>query len=136
MSHVISKDGTRIYYEKKGTGPAIVLVSSAAADHNDGSRLGELLSEHFTVYNYDRRGRGDSADTAPYAVEREIEDLEALIQEAAAAPIYSGAHRGPFWLWMQPAASAAVKLASCFYTSRLLSLTTAAYPYRRNTCSI
>ncbi|MCM3494385.1 MULTISPECIES: alpha/beta hydrolase [Paenibacillus] len=94
MSHVISKDGTRIYYEKKGTGPAIVLVSSAAADHNDGSRLGELLSEHFTVYNYDRRGRGDSADTAPYAVEREIEDLEALIQEAGGSAYLFGSSSG------------------------------------------
>lgn len=60
MKTIISKDGTRIAYQKQGNGPAIVLVSSAAADHRDAAGLAEQLADHFTVYNYDRRGRGQS----------------------------------------------------------------------------
>lgn len=82
MQHIISKDGTKIAYEKLGNGPAVILISAAAADHTDSMKLAEQLAQHFTVFNYDRRGRGESTDTAPYAVEREIEDIEALIQEA------------------------------------------------------
>ncbi|WHX48548.1 hypothetical protein QNH46_21165 [Paenibacillus woosongensis] len=60
MNSVISKDGTKIAYEKQGTGPTLILVSSAAADHHDAAQLAEQLAAHFTVYNYDRRGRGHS----------------------------------------------------------------------------
>lgn len=136
MNYVMSNDGTRIFYEKKGTGPAVILVSAAASDHNDTTRLGGLLSEHFTVYNYDRRGRGSSTDTAPYAIEREVEDIDALIQEAGGSAYVFGSHRALFWLWMRRANSEAVKLENCFYMSRRLSLTIAASPCRRNTCSI
>ena len=79
MNTVISKDGTKIAYQKQGNGPALILVASAAADHHDAAQFAEQLTTHFTVYNYDRRGRGQSTDTAPYAVEREVEDIEALI---------------------------------------------------------
>ncbi|MGG4449183.1 hypothetical protein ABEX29_06895 [Brevibacillus porteri] len=58
---------------------------------------GKQLAAHFTVYNYDRRGRGHSSDTAPYAVEREVEDIESLIHEAAEAPICSAVHPAPCW---------------------------------------
>src|SRR5207237_8644101 len=81
---VTSKDGTNIAYDKHGEGPAVILVAGALCARLSwsGPQLSKLLAPHFTVYNYDRRGRGDSGDTKPYAVEREIEDIEALIDEA------------------------------------------------------
>src|SRR5260221_14446683 len=82
MRFVTSKDGTRISFDQSGKCPAIILVVGAFNDRFTGAPLGHLLEPHFTVFNYDRRGRGNSGDTAPYAVEREIEDLEALITEA------------------------------------------------------
>jgi pimeloyl-ACP methyl ester carboxylesterase len=82
MQTVSSKDGTRIAYDKLGKGSAVILVGGALVSRSSESELAQLLAPHFTVYNYDRRGRGDSADTKPYSVEREIEDIEALINEA------------------------------------------------------
>ncbi|MDQ0268640.1 alpha/beta fold hydrolase [Cytobacillus purgationiresistens] len=82
MHIVKSKDGTKIAYEKIGNGPAVILVAPAVADHTDAVLLAERLSMYFTVYNYDRRGRGKSTDSTTYAVEREVEDIEAIIQEA------------------------------------------------------
>ena len=82
MAQVISKDGTRIVYDKVGQGPAIVLVEGATATRSSFEELANLLAPRFTVYSYDRRGRGDNSDTLPYSVEKEIEDIEALIDEA------------------------------------------------------
>lgn len=85
MQTVTSKDGTTIAFDKVGSGPAVILVNGAIAYRAfDPSlaQLAELLGQHFTVYNYDRRGRGDSGDTTPFAKEREIEDLQALIEDA------------------------------------------------------
>src|SRR5207247_11036502 len=84
MEKVTSKDGTQIAYDRQGTGPALILVDGALCYRSFGpmSGLAQLLAPHFTVYNYDRRGRGDSGDTRPYAVEREVEDIEALMTEA------------------------------------------------------
>lgn len=82
MQKVISKDGTVIAYERIGKGPAIILVDGALqyrAFDQGTVQLANLLKDHFTVIYYDRRGRGDSTDTQPYAVEREIEDIKALI---------------------------------------------------------
>jgi pimeloyl-ACP methyl ester carboxylesterase len=81
MKQVTSKDGTRIAYDQEGQGPALILVGGALSyrSHQSNYDLVNLLSSHFTVINYDRRGRGDSGDTPPYAVEREVEDIEALI---------------------------------------------------------
>ena len=95
MSIATSHDGTKIAYDKKGNGPAVVLVDGALTTRSSGSKpeLIDMLSAHFSVYSYDRRGRGESGDTVPYAVEREIEDLETLIDEAggvACCPV-----RGP-----------------------------------------
>lgn len=78
-STLVSSDGTRIAFERSGSGPAVILVSSALADRSDAAKLAGLLSQHFTVINYDRRGRGGSGDSADYAVEREVEDIAALI---------------------------------------------------------
>jgi len=83
-STVTSKDGTRIAYDKIGHGPAVILVAGAMCSRSfwSGPELAKLLARSFTVYNYDRRGRGDSGDTRPYAVAREIEDIETLIDDA------------------------------------------------------
>lgn len=76
---VVSADGTRIGFDSAGSGPVVVLVASALADRSDAAPLAALLAKRFTVVNYDRRGRGQSGDTAPYAVRREVEDLASLI---------------------------------------------------------
>jgi pimeloyl-ACP methyl ester carboxylesterase len=92
MSYVISKDSTQIAFEKSGSGAALIIVSGALSARNllDGEPrlLIEKLSRHFTVYVYDRRGRGESTDEQPYAVGREIEDLESLINDAAGGQAY------------------------------------------------
>jgi pimeloyl-ACP methyl ester carboxylesterase len=94
-STVTSKDGTRIAYDKMGQGPAVVLVAGALCSRFSwGERLAKLLAPDFTIYNYDRRGRGDSGDTRPYAVEREIEDIEALIDEAGGSAYLYGHSSG------------------------------------------
>jgi pimeloyl-ACP methyl ester carboxylesterase len=82
MGSVTSKDGTVIAFDRTGTGPAVVIVGGVLGDRSQQAPLAALLAERFTVYNYDRRGHGESGDTLPYAVEREIEDLDAMITEA------------------------------------------------------
>ena len=82
MEEAISKDGTTIAFDRSGDGPPIILVGGALADRSAAAQLSAQLAPHLTVIAYDRRGRGDSGDTAPYAVEREVEDIEALIVEA------------------------------------------------------
>jgi pimeloyl-ACP methyl ester carboxylesterase len=77
---VSSKDGTVIAYEQTGAGPVIILVSAALVDRDGARLLAKELASSFTVVNYDRRGRGKSTNTDPYAPEREIEDLEALVR--------------------------------------------------------
>ncbi len=96
MATVTSKDGTTIAYDKSGQGPAVILVDGAMCHRTFGPMggLAPLLAEHFTVYMYDRRGRGESGDTAPYAVEREIEDIEALINEAGGSAYMYGISSG------------------------------------------
>jgi pimeloyl-ACP methyl ester carboxylesterase len=94
MDRVTSKDGTSIAYQRSGTGPAIILVGGAIDDGSENAPLAPELAEHFTVYNYARRGRGDSGDTPPYAVQREIEDLEALIAEAGGSAHLYGVSSG------------------------------------------
>src|SRR3989442_1803413 len=83
LSTVTSKDGTRIAFEQSGEGPAIILVVGAFNDRATGAPLAQFLKPHFTVFNYDRRGRGESGDTSPDAGEREIEELETLTAKAA-----------------------------------------------------
>lgn len=86
METVISKDGTKIAYDKSGQGPALILVLGALNSRKSGARLAKLLASRFTVISYDRRGRGKSTDTAPYSPEREVEDLAALI-DALGEPV-------------------------------------------------
>ena len=91
---VRSKDGTSIAYEKTGNGPVVVLVSSALADREATRRLARLLADRYTVINYDRRGRGSSGDTQPYAPQREVEDIEALIVQEADTVFLFGSSSG------------------------------------------
>jgi pimeloyl-ACP methyl ester carboxylesterase len=79
---VSSRDGTPIAFERLGVGEPVVLVAGSLQGMATLHPYAEELSRHLTVFNYDRRGRGDSGDTAPYAVEREIEDLSAVVAEA------------------------------------------------------
>jgi alpha-beta hydrolase superfamily lysophospholipase len=94
MNRVTSKDGTSIAYERNGRGPAVVLVCGGLDDGSENAQLAAELSKQFTVYNYARRGRGDSGDTLPYAVEREIEDIEVLIARAGGSARLFGVSSG------------------------------------------
>jgi pimeloyl-ACP methyl ester carboxylesterase len=94
LNTVTSKDGTRIAFEQSGEGPAIILVMGAFNDRATGAPLAQFLKPHFTVFNHDRRGRGESGDTAPYAIGREIEDLEALIAKAGGSASVFGYSSG------------------------------------------
>ena len=85
MNTLTSPDGTKIAYDRVGEGPTLILVDGALTVHSSGSgELAELLAPHFTVLGFDRRGRGRSGDTLPYSVDREIDDIEALIDHAGA----------------------------------------------------
>src|ERR1700730_2847464 len=81
---VLSKDGTAIAFYRIGRGPAVILIDGALCYRGMGQsgKLADLMAQHFTVFTYDRRGRGASGDSAPYAVEREVEDIEVLLNEA------------------------------------------------------
>ena len=101
MPTITSADGTTIAYEHSGAGPALVLVDGAMCYRGAGPMrpLAALLQDTFTVYTYDRRGRGESSDTLPHAVAREVEDLQALVAqaggEACVYAISSGAALSP-----------------------------------------
>lgn len=96
MSRVLSKDGTIIDYNKTGNGPPVILVDGALCYRESGPSepLAAELKEHFTVFTYDRRGRGESTDVSPYSVEREVEDIEALINEAGGEAFLYGISSG------------------------------------------
>jgi pimeloyl-ACP methyl ester carboxylesterase len=94
MDHVTSKDGTRIAFDRLGEGPPVILVSGGSVDRSSNAPVGELLADQFTVLNYDRRGRGPSGDTPPYAVEREVEDIEAVIEAAGGSAHLYGSSSG------------------------------------------
>jgi pimeloyl-ACP methyl ester carboxylesterase len=84
MSVAHSKDGTAIAFERTGSGPPLIIVDGALCWRESGParKLAAELADRFTAITYDRRGRGESGDTTPYAVQREVEDIEALIGEA------------------------------------------------------
>lgn len=97
MNQIMSNDGTVIAFDRSGQGPAVILVGGAfqyRAIDPPTAQLAALLAQHFTVFHYDRRGRGESGDTQPYAVEREVEDLEALIHEAGGSAFVFGMSSG------------------------------------------
>src|SRR5438105_3268893 len=94
--YVTSKDGTRIAFDRIGQGSSLILVDGALCYRGVGPSgpLARALMQHFTVFTYDRRGRGESGDTAPYAVEREVEDIEALVNEAGGSAFVWGMSSG------------------------------------------
>lgn len=94
MNQVTSRDGTSIAYQRMGSGPAVILVGGGIVDHTENAPLAQELANRFTVYNYDRRGRGGSGDTLPYAVARELEDIEALIGDAGGSAHLYGVSSG------------------------------------------
>jgi len=94
MKKVRSKDGTPIAFDQLGEGLPVILVCGGSTDRSANAPLAALLAPHFTVFNYDRRGRGDSGDTAPYAVAREVEDIETLIAEAGGSAFLYGTSSG------------------------------------------
>jgi pimeloyl-ACP methyl ester carboxylesterase len=91
---VQSTDGTLITFERCGDGPPLILVVGAFNERATGTPLAQYLAPNHTVFTYDRRGRGESGDTAPYAIEREIEDLQALIDEAGGSAAVFGFSSG------------------------------------------
>src|SRR5215510_3497798 len=96
MNTVRSKDGTPIAFDRSGTGPPLVIVDGALCYRASGPSkpLAALLTDRYTVFTYDRRGRGDSGDTKPYLIDREIEDLDALIREAGGSAFVYGISSG------------------------------------------
>ena len=94
MERTRSADGTAIAFDRSGQGPAIVVVGGALADRSAFASLAARLAPRFTVIAFDRRGRGDSGDTAPYAVEREVEDIAALLDEAGDSAFLFGHSSG------------------------------------------
>jgi pimeloyl-ACP methyl ester carboxylesterase len=94
VASVTSRDGTPIAYERSGDGPALILVLGAFCDRAVAAPLAAVLAPHFTTFAYDRRGRGDSGDTQPYAVEREVEDLAALMSKAGGTALVYGHSSG------------------------------------------
>jgi pimeloyl-ACP methyl ester carboxylesterase len=96
MKKVVSKDGTEIAYETSGKGPAVILVDGALCYQGFGPMpgLAKFLSPSFTVYTYDRRGRGGSGNMQPFALEREVEDIDALIEAAGGSAFVFGTSSG------------------------------------------
>jgi pimeloyl-ACP methyl ester carboxylesterase len=94
METVISKDGTTVAFDRIGEGPAVVLVSGGSVDRTSLAPLAQELAPDFTVLNYDRRGRGPSGDTPPYAIDREIEDIEAVVEAAGGEAAIFGSSSG------------------------------------------
>jgi pimeloyl-ACP methyl ester carboxylesterase len=89
-----SRDGTRIAYDKTGRGPALIVIGGALSERSAAAELAQLMAARFTVYSLDRRGRGDSTDTKPYSVQREVEDIEALIDAAGGSAFVYGRSSG------------------------------------------
>jgi pimeloyl-ACP methyl ester carboxylesterase len=94
LDTVTSPDGVTIAYERSGRGPALVIVNGALSTRETGAPLAPLLDGHFTLYRYDRRGRGDSSDSGSSTPQNEIEDLAALVTATGEAPFVFGQSSG------------------------------------------
>jgi pimeloyl-ACP methyl ester carboxylesterase len=114
MKTVISEDGTPIAFDQSGEGPPIILVVGAFNERLTGAPLAAQLSKRFTVFNYDRRGRGASGDTVPYATLREIEDLDVLITEAGGQAAVFGYSSGAILALMAAARGLPITKLACY----------------------
>jgi hypothetical protein len=114
MDKVISADGTAIAYEAVGSGPVVVLVGGAFCDHNTTTALAAELSADFTAVSYDRRGRGESGDTLPYDVAREVEDITALVTRFGDRAALHGISSGGALCLVAAASGAPVGAVSAF----------------------
>jgi hypothetical protein len=94
MPAVTSKDGTSISCERAGSGPVVILIGGGIDDGSENAPLVPELAQRFTAINYARRGRADSGDTLPHAVEREIDDIDALVAEAGGSAHLYGVSSG------------------------------------------
>jgi hypothetical protein len=94
LEHVTSRDGTTITFDRLGDGPPVILVSGGSVDKWSNAGLAALLATDFTTLNYDRRGRGASGDTPPYAIEREIDDIDAVVTAAGGSASLYGSSSG------------------------------------------
>lgn len=114
MKTVRSNDGTSIAYETTGSGPVLIIITGALNTHDFGvpGDMVPFLQEHFTVLTYDRRGRGQSGDTAPYTVYKELEDLQALID----------ANGGNAYLYGHSAGAALALFAAAEFPERVLKI--------------
>ena len=112
MENVTSKDGTTIAFDRLGSGPPVVLVCGGSVDRMADAGIAQELASDLMVLNYDRRGRGDSGDTPPYAIEREVEDIEAVIEAAGGSANLWGSSSGAALAMIATASGAPVtKLA-------------------------
>jgi pimeloyl-ACP methyl ester carboxylesterase len=109
LPRVTSRDGTTIAYDRQGAGPPVILVGGGLDDGSENAPLAAELADRFTVYNYARRGRGESGDTQPYAVERELEDLVALIGQAGGSAHVYGVSSGGMFAFEAAAAGLAIQ---------------------------
>lgn len=94
METITSRDGTMIAFDKMGEGPPVVLVCGGSVDRTADAAIAQQLASDFTVFNYDRRGRGDSGDMQPYAIEREVEDIQVMIEAAGGSAFLWGSSSG------------------------------------------
>jgi pimeloyl-ACP methyl ester carboxylesterase len=124
MSTVKSKDGTLIAYQKAGNGPSVIVVDGALCSRAFGPthKLVPLLSTHFTVITYDRRGRNESGDTAPYSVEREMEDIEALINEAGGSVYIVGFSSGAALAFRTAASGLPIKKLAMYEAPYIMNM--------------
>lgn len=133
---VTSRDGTQIAYDVQGTGPALIMVGGALSGRRGGHDLAQRLAPHFTVYTYDRRGRGDSDAVSIYEVAREINDIEALIDHAGGSAHVYGASSGAS-LALQAAARLGGKVTKlALYEAPFSDAEGAADEWRRFTAEI
>ena len=108
METVKSRDGTEIAFDRLGSGPPVVLVSGGSVDRMSNAALAQELATDLTVLNYDRRGRGPSGDTQPYAIDREIEDIGAVIEAAGGEAGIYGSSSGAVLAMLSAAAGLSI----------------------------
>jgi pimeloyl-ACP methyl ester carboxylesterase len=123
VNKVISRDGTPIAFDRVGSGPPLILVDGALCSRRFGpsGKLAPLLARDFTVFSYDRRGRGDSGDTKPYAKQREIDDLAALIEAAGGSASLLGLSSGAALALEAAAGNSSVRKVAAFEPPFVLS---------------